>query len=264
MNRSAYIKTPAEIEIMRRNGQLVAQIFEFIEPYVKKGITTEQLDTLCHDYMTQELGAVPAPLNYHGFPKSICTSLNHVICHGIPNDRTLKEGDLLNIDISLSKDGYYADSCKMFFIGKPSILAERLTRIAKECLYASIRRVKPGLSVRVIGQTIQSIAHQHHFSVVEEFCGHGIGKELHEGKFQVLHYDSPTQENFILEAGMTFTIEPMINAGRKEMRVLPDKWTAVTRDHSLSAQFEHTLLVTPTGCEVLSLRKEESLQEIFG
>jgi methionyl aminopeptidase len=251
------IKSADEIAKMRVAGQLAAKVLVMIEPYVKSGITTGELNDICHDYIVNELQAIPAPLNYRGFPKSICTSVNHVICHGIPGEKKLKEGDIINIDVTVIKDGYHGDTSKMFFIGKPSIKAERLVKIAQECLYMGIELVKPGASLKNIGRTIQNHAEKHGFSVVREYCGHGIGSEFHED-FQILHYDHPQIPETILETGMTFTIEPMINAGKRFLKLLPDQWTVVTKDHSLSAQWEHTLLVTPNGYEVLTRRPEES------
>ncbi|MBS0358920.1 MAG: type I methionyl aminopeptidase [Proteobacteria bacterium] len=249
------IKTPEEIAKMRIAGRLAAEVLEMIEPHVKAGISTDELNSICHQYITEVQKAIPAPLNYRGFPKSICTSVNHQVCHGIPGKRVLKEGDILNIDITVIKDGYHGDTSKIFFIGNPSIQARNLCRIAQECLYLGIRMVKPGIHLGDIGFAIQQHAEKNLFSVVREFCGHGIGRGFHEDP-EVLHYGKPgTRE--ILKPGMTFTIEPMVNAGRKEIKILPDKWTVVTKDHSLSAQWEHTILVTETGFEVLTLRQEE-------
>ena len=249
------IKTPDQIEKMRVAGRLTMEVLEMIKPQVKKGITTEHLNQICHDYIVNEQKAIPAPLNYHGFPKSICTSLNHVICHGIPTDKKLKDGDIINIDITVIKDGYHGDSSAMFFVGKPSILSERLVKNAQECLYIGINLVKPGVHLGDIGHAIAKHAHAARFSVVEEYCGHGIGEGFHEDP-QVLHYGSKGCGPLIKE-GMTFTIEPMINAGKRYSRVLADKWTVVTKDKSLSAQWEHTLLVTANGVDVLTLRPDE-------
>lgn len=250
------IKTPEEIEKMRVAGRLAAEVLEMIGPYVVAGTTTDELNTLCHDYITQVQGAIPAPLNYKGFPKSICTSVNHVICHGIPNDKKLKEGDIINIDVTVIKEGYHGDTSKMFFVGEPSIQAARLVKVTRECMVLGIQQVKPGNFLGDIGAAIQAHAHAHHFSVVREYCGHGIGKIFHEDP-QVLHYGK-AKTGLKLEAGMIFTIEPMINAGKRENRLLPDNWTVVTKDHSLSAQWEHTILVTDTGYEVLTRRQEET------
>lgn len=250
-----HLKTQEEIEKMRVAGRLAAEVLEMIAPYVKPGITTDELNTLCHDYIVNHQQAIPAPLNYHGFPKSICTSVNHQICHGIPGDKKLKSGDIVNIDVSVIKEGYYGDTSKMFLVGKTSPHAQRLCQITYECLWIAIRLVRPGIRLGDIGAAIQRHAEKHHYSVVREFCGHGIGTQFHEEP-QVLHYGEPGT-GLTLVPGMTFTIEPMLNAGKRHIRILPDGWTAVTRDHSLSAQWEHTLAVTETGVEVLTLRKEE-------
>lgn len=249
------IKTATEIEKMRIAGRLGAQVLEMIAPYVKEGVTTNALNERCHDYIINVQKAIPAPLNYRGFPKSICTSINHVICHGIPSDKKLKSGDIINIDVTVIKDGYHGDTSKMFTIGPPSVLAARLIKVTRECLLLAIKQVKPGNYTGDIGACIQNYAHQHRFSVVREYCGHGIGKRFHEEP-QILHY-GVAKTGLVLQPGMTFTIEPMLNAGKKETRLLPDNWTVVTRDHSLSAQWEHTLLVTESGCEVLTKRAEE-------
>ncbi len=249
------IKTPSEIEKMRIAGKLAAEVLEMIEPHVKIGVTTEKLNQICHDYIVNEQKAIPAPLNYHGFPKSICTSLNHQICHGIPGPKELKEGDILNIDVTIIKNGYHGDTSKMFILGNPSILAERLVRIAHECLWLGIEAVKPGAYFGDIGEAIQKHAEKERFSVVREYCGHGIGKIFHEEP-SVLHYGKKGTGEIILP-GMTFTIEPMINAGKRDLKKLPDNWTVVTKDHSLSAQWEHTFLVTDHGYEILTLRQEE-------
>ncbi len=227
-----------------------------IEPHVREGITTAELDRLCHDYIVNVQNAIPAPLNYHGFPKSICTSVNHVVCHGIPNEKRLKSSDLINIDITVLKDGYHGDTSKMFFVGPPSVLAQRLVRVTYECLHIGIDMVKPGVHLGDIGHAIQQHAEAHHYSIVREYCGHGIGKQFHEDP-QVLHYGTPGTL-MVLEPGMTITIEPMVNAGKRNVKLMKDEWTVVTRDHSLSAQWEHTILVTETGREVLTRRKEET------
>ncbi len=251
------IKTPEEIEKMRVAGRLAAEVLEMIESYVKPGVTTEELDRICHDYIVQEQKAIPAPLNYRGFPKSICTSVNHVICHGIPSDKkVLKNGDIVNIDVTVIKDGYHGDTSKMFFVGERKIAAERLVRITQECLYKGIELVRPGVRLGDIGHVIQQHAESHHYSVVRDYCGHGIGKGFHEEP-QVMHYGRPGT-GMPLEAGMTFTIEPMINQGKYQCKTLPDGWTVVTKDHKLSAQWEHTILVTEDGHEVLTRRKEET------
>lgn len=251
-----HIKSPEEIAKMRIAGRLAAEVLEMISNYVKPGVSTLELNDICHNYIVKEQAAIPAPLNYRGFPKSICTSLNHVICHGIPNERPLKLGDIVNIDVTVLKDGYHGDTSKMFFVGECSILAKRLTRVTQECLYKAIKIVKPGAKLGDIGAIIQKHAEAHRYSVVREYCGHGIGSEFHEEALQVLHY-GVAGTGLVLQPGMTFTIEPMINAGKKDLKLLPDGWTVVTKDHSLSAQWEHTLLVTETGVEVLTLRAEE-------
>lgn len=252
---SISIKTPDEIEKMRIAGRLAADVLDMIEPYVKEGVTTNELNDICHRYIVEEQQAIPAPLNYQGFPKSICTSVNHQVCHGIPSDKILKNGDIINIDITVIKNGYHGDTSKMFFIGEPSILGRNVTRIAHEGLWIGINLVKPGVKLGDIGYAIQKHAEKNRCSIVREFCGHGIGRVFHEDP-QVLHYGTPgTRET--LREGMTFTIEPMVNAGKAAIRILPDHWTVITKDHSLSAQWEHTILVTSNGFEVLTLRKEE-------
>jgi methionyl aminopeptidase len=255
MTQKINIKTPDEIQKMRVAGKLGAQVLDMIGPHVKAGITTDELNTLCHDFMVNEQHTIPAPLNYKGFPKSICTSVNNVVCHGIPGGKYLKDGDTINIDVTVIKDGYHGDTSKMFFVGEPSVLAKRLVRVTQECMYKGIELVKPGIHLRDIGHAIQTHAHEHQYSVVRDFCGHGIGKVFHEEP-QVLHYGKPGQGP-ILKAGMIFTIEPMINAGKHHTKIKKDGWTAVTKDRSLSAQWEHTILVTDTGHEILTLRDEE-------
>ncbi len=250
------IKTPDEIEKMRVAGKLAADVLVMIEPYIKPGVSTDELDKICHDYIVNEQDAIPAPLNYKGFPKSICTSVNHQVCHGIPSNKKLKKGDIINIDITVIKDGYHGDTSKMFFVGKPDVRAKRICEVAQQALYTGIKMVRPGIRLGDIGHAIQSYAESHHTSIVREYCGHGIGKKFHEEP-QVLHYGKPGNGVEIKE-GMTFTIEPMINLGKRHIRTLPDKWTVVTKDHSLSAQWEHTVLVTADGFEILTLREEES------
>lgn len=247
------IKTEQEIEKMRAAGRLAAEVLDMIEAHVVAGITTDKLNTICHDYIVEQQQAIPAPLNYRGFPKSICTSVNHVICHGIPGDKRLKKGDIINIDITVIKDEYHGDTSRMFYVGKPPVLAKRLCEVAKECMLKGIELVKPGTHLGDIGHVIQQHAEAQNFSVVREYCGHGIGKIFHEDP-QVLHYGRPNT-GIKIEQGMTFTIEPMINAGAKETRLLADDWTVVTRDHSLSAQWEHTILVTKNGYEILTASK---------
>ncbi len=254
---AASIKTNEEIDKMRVAGRLAADVLEMIQPHVQPGITTAELDRICHDYIVNEQQAIPAPLNYRGFPKSICTSLNHQVCHGIPGDRRLKAGDMLNIDVTVIKDGFHGDTSKIFFIGEPSVIAKRLASVTYECMCLGIRMVRPGVQLGDIGHAIQRHAEAHNYSIVREYCGHGIGREFHEDP-QVLHYGRPGT-GMTLEAGMTFTIEPMVNVGRRQTKLLKDGWTVVTKDHSLSAQWEHTVLVTPSGYEVLTLRPDESI-----
>lgn len=250
------IKTPEEIEKMRVAGRLAAEVLEMIEPYVKAGVSTGELNDICHKYITEVQNAIPAPLNYRGFPKSICTSVNQVICHGIPSDKKiLKNGDLINIDITVIKDEYHGDTSKMFFIGKPTSAAERLAKITQECMYKGIELVKPGARLGDIGHVIQQHAESNYYSVVREYCGHGIGKVFHEEP-QVMHYGTKGT-GLTLKEGMIFTIEPMINQGKRHCKLLPDEWTVVTKDRKLSAQWEHTVLVTSDGFEILTLREEE-------
>jgi methionyl aminopeptidase len=251
------LKTPEAIAKMRVAGKLAAQVLEMIEPHVQPGITTDQLNQICHDFIVNTQKAIPAPLNYHGFPKSICTSVNYVVCHGIPNDKPLKKGDILNIDITVIKDLYLGDTSKMFLVGgETTILGKRLVNLTYDAMWKGIRLVKPGAKLGDIGHAIQSFAEKQGFSIVREYCGHGIGTEFHEEALQVLHYGTPGT-GIELKEGMTFTIEPMINAGKRQVKLLPDEWTVVTKDHSLSAQWEHTVLVTKDGFEVLTLREEE-------
>lgn len=257
------IKNAEDIAKMRVAGRLAADVLDMIAPYVKPGITTGELNDICHEYIVSEQKAYPAPLNYMGFPKSICTSVNHVICHGIPGDRKLKEGDIINIDVTVLKDEYHGDTSKMFLVGKTSPLAQRLVRVTWECLWIGIEMVKPGVRLGDIGAAIQEHAEANHFSVVREYCGHGIGKIFHEDGLQVLHYGE-RGTGIVLEPGMTFTIEPMINAGKRHTRLLADGWTVITKDHTLSAQWEHTMAVTDTGVEVLTLRAEERGEKTNG
>lgn len=250
------IKTPEEIEKMRVAGRLGAEVLDYITPFVKPGISTGELDRLCHDYMVNVQGTVPAPLNYapagHApYPKSICTSVNHQVCHGVPGERVLKNGDIVNLDITVIKDGWHGDTSRMFMVGEVSIQARRLVQVTYEAMWLGIKQVRPGAKLGDIGHAIQKHAEGHGFSVVREFCGHGIGAHFHEDP-QVLHYGKPGT-GLTLEPGMIFTIEPMINAGKKDIRQLGDGWTIVTKDHSLSAQWEHTVLVTESGFEVLTL-----------
>lgn len=250
------IKTESEIEKMRIAGKLASDVLEMIAPYVVTGVSTDELNDICHDYIVSVQQSIPAPLNYRGFPKSICTSINHTVCHGIPSSKKLKSGDIINIDITVIKDGYHGDTSKMFCVGEVSPHAKRLVAITQEAMYLGIRQVKPGATLGDIGQAIQKHAESNRYSVVREFCGHGIGKNFHEDP-HVLHFGR-AGEGDVLEAGMIITIEPMLNLGKRHVKVLSDGWTAVTKDHSLSAQWEHTVLVTEQGYEVLTLRQEES------
>ncbi len=236
---------------MRVAGRLAAEVLDMIGEHVRPGVTTGELDTICHEYITGVQDAIPAPLNYRGFPKSICTSINHVVCHGIPGDRTLKSGDAINIDITVIKEGFHGDTSRMFFVGKPGIKAQRLSQIAFDSMWLGINELAAGKRLGDVGAAIQQHVEKQRFSVVREYCGHGIGKEFHEDP-QVLHYGS-YGVGLELKAGMTLTVEPMVNAGKPGVRLLPDGWTVVTKDHSLSAQWEHTILITETGFEVLTL-----------
>ena len=244
------IKNKQEIEKMRIAGRLPGEVLQMIRPFVKAGITTDELDKICHDYIVNEQKAIPAPLNYHGFPKSICTSVNHQVCHGIPSEKRLKNGDIINIDITVIKDDFHGDTSKMVLIGDTNIKSKRVAKIAYECLIKGIELVRPGAYLGDIGHVIQKHAEKNHHSVVREYCGHGIGRGFHEDP-QVLHYGNKGT-GMVLEAGMIFTIEPMINSGKRQVKLLKDKWTVVTKDHSPSAQWEHTILVTETGHEILT------------
>ena len=253
------IKTPEEIEKMRVACRLASEVLDYIEPFVKVGVTTEELDRLCHHYMVDVQGCIPAPLNYapagyKPYPKSICTSINHQVCHGVPGDRALKNGDIVNLDITTIKDGFHGDTSRMFLVGDPSIQAKRLCDVTFDCMWRGIRAVRPGAHLGDIGHVIQTFAEMNGYSVVREFCGHGIGRRFHEEP-QVLHYGR-AHTGIVLQPGMIFTIEPMINAGKAAIRQLGDGWTVVTKDHSLSAQWEHTVLVTESGYEVLTLSAE--------
>ncbi len=250
------LKTEEEITLMRVAGRLAGEVLDYIAAHIRPGVTTGRLNDLCHDYMVGVQGTIPAPLNYappgyKPFPKSICTSVNHQVCHGIPGDRVLKPGDIVNVDITVIKDGYHGDCSRMFFVGEPSIQARRLVEVTYECMWHGIAQVRPGTHLGDIGAAIQQCAERHGYSVVREFCGHGIGRKFHEEP-QVLHYGRPGT-GMLLEPGMTFTIEPMINAGKAPIRELADGWTIVTKDHSLSAQWEHTVLVSGSGFEVMTL-----------
>lgn len=248
---SVTIKTPEEQDRMRVAGRLAADVLDMVGQYVNPGVTTDELDQLCHDYIVGTQKAIPAPLNYRGFPKSICTSVNHVVCHGIPGSRKLKNGDIVNIDITVIKDGFHGDTSRMFFVGNPSVISERVTRASFEGMWHGIRAIKPGARLGDIGHAIQSFVEAQRFSVVREYCGHGIGRVFHEDP-QVLHYGKPGTGQKLLP-GMTITVEPMVNAGKKDVKLLSDGWTVVTKDHSMSAQWEHTVLITEEGYEVLTL-----------
>jgi len=276
---SVKIKTAEEIEKMRVAGKLAAELLEIIEPYIKVGVTTEELDQICHNHITKVQDAIPAPLNYHGFPKSICTSINHIVCHGIPatedshfgqilRPAVLKEGDIMNIDVTVIKDGYHGDTSKMFFVGDVSPANKRLSMVAQESLYLAMKLVKPGLKLGDIGTAIEKYIKTNNknnprmkFSIVKDYCGHGTGAEFHEEP-QVVHYKN--NDRTVLREGMVFTIEPMINAGKFGCRLdEEDNWTVYTADNKNSAQWEHTILVTADGCEVLTLRDEESIPRIM-
>ena len=245
------IKNEEQRDKMRVAGRLASEVLDMIGDYVKPGVMTGELDRICHDYITGEQSAVPAPLNYRGFPKSICTSVNHVVCHGIPGNRKLKAGDAVNIDVTVIKDGFHGDTSRMFFVGEPNIQAKRLSDIALESMWLGIRELGPGKHLGDVGAAVQKHVEKHRFSVVREYCGHGIGQVFHEDP-QVLHYGKPGT-GLELREGMTLTVEPMVNAGKAQVKLLPDGWTVVTKDHSLSAQWEHTVLVSADGYEVLTL-----------
>ena len=251
------LKTADEIDKMRVAGRLAADVLNMIRPHVQPGITTNELDQICHDYIVNEQQAIPAPLNYRGFPKSICTSVNHQVCHGIPSEKKLKDGDIVNIDITVIKDGYHGDTSRMFQVGKPKVQGQRLCQVAYDCMRIGIEMIKPGITLGDIGHAIQTHAEKNYCSIVREYCGHGIGKVFHEEP-QVLHYGTPGT-GVVLQPGMTFTIEPMVNLGKRQVKLLPDDWTVVTMDHSLSAQWEHTNLVTEDGFEVLTLHPDYPL-----
>jgi methionyl aminopeptidase len=249
------IKGADDIERMRTAGRLASEVLDYIEPHVRPGVTTQKLNDLCHAFMVNVQGSIPAPLNYappgyKPFPRSICTSVNHQVCHGIPGDRVLRAGDIVNIDVTVIKDGFHGDTSRMFCVGEPAIQARRLVEVTHECMWLGISQIRPGACLGDLGHAIQSHAEKHGYSIVREFCGHGIGRRFHEEP-QVLHYGKPGT-GLRLEPGMTFTVEPMINAGKPAIRELADGWTIVTKDHSLSAQWEHTVLVTDDGYEVLT------------
>lgn len=261
-----HIKNSQEIEKMRIAGKLASQVLDYITHFVNPGITTEEIDRLCHDYMVNVQKTIPAPLNYAPdghtpYPKSICTSINHQICHGVPGPKALKEGDIVNIDITVIKEGFHGDTSRMFLLGDTSIQAKRLCKLTYEAMWLGIQKVKPGAKLGDIGFVIQDFAEKNGFSIVREFCGHGIGKRFHEEP-QVLHYGKP-DTGLTLEAGMIFTIEPMINAGKRDIKQMPDGWTIVTKDRSLSAQWEHTILVTETGYEVLTVSEKTPPPPVF-
>ncbi len=245
------IKTPEEIEKMRVAGRLAAEVLQVVAPYVKPGVTTEELDRICHDHIVDVQKAIPANVGYHGYPKTVCTSVNHVICHGIPNEgKTLKDGDIVNIDVTVIKDGWHGDTSRMYLVGNPSVMARRLVDVTREAMWRGIRVVRPGATLGDVGHAIQSYVEAERFSVVREYCGHGIGTVYHDEP-QVLHYGRPG-EGLVLKEGMTFTIEPMVNEGSRYTKTLPDGWTVVTKDRKLSAQWEHTVVVTHDGVEVLT------------
>ena len=249
------IKSAEDIGLMRVAGRLTADVLDMIGPYVQPGITTDELDRICHDYIVTEQQAIPAPLNYRGFPKSICTSVNHVVCHGIPGDKRLKAGDVINIDVTVIKDGFHGDSSRMYMVGEVSGPARRLAETSRQAMWLGIQQVRPGARLGDVGNAIQQFAEGERYSVVREYCGHGIGRVFHEDP-QVLHYGQPGTGVELVE-GMTFTIEPMLNAGKRHVKLLGDGWTVVTKDRSLSAQWEHTVLVTAGGYEVLTLGADD-------
>ncbi|WP_343192337.1 type I methionyl aminopeptidase [Buchnera aphidicola (Formosaphis micheliae)] len=260
--KSILIKSAEEIKHMRIAGKLAAEVLNMIKKYIINNISTEELDQICHNYIIQKQKSISACLGYNGYPKSICTSVNDVVCHGIPDAKQkLKSGDIINIDISIINNGYYSDTSKMFILGKPSILGQRLCNVAQKSLYLALQIIKPGIPINKIGQTIESYVNKENFSVVKEYCGHGIGKNFHEDP-QILHYINNDQ-NIILKPGMIFTVEPMINAGKPLVKCMKDGWTVKTKDRSLSAQYEHTILVTKNGCEILTFRQEENIKKIL-
>ena len=255
-SRKILPKSTEDLQKMRVAGRLAAEVLDLVSTHVRPGVTTAELDALCSDHIVNVQQAVPAPLNYLGFPKSICTSVNHQVCHGIPGEKRLKNGDIVNVDVTVIKDGFHGDTSRMMFAGEPSIAARRLCRVAREAMWIGIEMVRPGIRLGDIGHAIQCHAEKHGYSVVREYCGHGIGRSFHEDP-QVLHYGSPgTRE--VLEEGWTFTIEPMVNAGRRHVKLLKDGWTVVTKDRSLSAQWEHTVAVTGSGVEVLTVGDGET------
>lgn len=260
--KSMLIKNNEEIKKMRKVGKLAAEVLDMIENHIVHNITTEEINQICHNYIIKKQKSIPACLGYNGYPKSICTSVNDVVCHGIPNvKQKLKEGDIINIDVAIIHNGYYSDTSKMFILGKPSILSKRLCHVAQESLYLALNLIKPNMPLYKIGQAIEKYVKKQKFSVVKEYCGHGIGKNFHEEP-QILHCDNK-DPGIILKPGMTFTIEPMINTGSNQVRCMKDGWTIKTKDHGLSAQYEHTILVTDKNCEILTLRKEENISQIL-
>ncbi|XBC38380.1 MAG: type I methionyl aminopeptidase [Buchnera aphidicola (Floraphis choui)] len=257
------IKKQNEIQKMRAVSKLVAEVLEMIEQYIEPDISTGELDSICHNYIINQQQAKPACLGYHGFPKSICISVNNVVCHGIPNYKNkLQCGDIVNIDVAIIKNQYYGDASKMFFVGNPTPLGKLLCEVTRQSLYLSLYEIKPGIYLNKIGKTIQKYVEKHNFSIVREYCGHGIGTKFHEPP-QVLHHNYYNSKDIILKSGMTFTIEPMVNSGSCKVKCMNDGWTVQTQDNSLSAQYEHTILVNETGCEVLTIQKEETIPKIF-
>ncbi len=252
-------KSPEQAAKMRVAGRLAAEVLQMIGPHVRAGVSTDQLDQICHKFIVEQQNAIPAPLNYKGFPRSICTSVNNVVCHGIPGPKVLKDGDIINVDVTVIKDGFHGDTSRMFYVGEPTVLSRRLVDVTLAAMRLGIRMVKPGAYLGDIGLAIQRHVEAERFSVVREYCGHGIGERFHEDP-QVLHYFDPSRgRGEELRTGMAFTIEPMVNAGARHVRLMPDGWTVVTKDRSLSAQWEHTVLVTDDGFEVLTLSEGESL-----
>jgi len=252
------IKSAEDIEKMRVAGRLTAEVLDIVTEHVRPGVTTDELDRICNEHIVQKQHAIPANVGYRGFPKTVCTSVNHVVCHGIPGDKQLKNGDIVNIDIAVIKDEFHGDASRMYFVGEPSTRARRLVETTYECLKTGIEMVRPGLHLGDIGHAIQTLAESRGYSVVREYCGHGIGRVYHDDP-QVLHYGE-AGTGLELKPGMTFTIEPMINAGKRHVKLLGDGWTVVTKDHSLSAQWEHTILVTPDGFEVFTARRDENFR----
>ncbi|MFT3756642.1 MAG: type I methionyl aminopeptidase [Pseudoxanthomonas sp.] len=244
------LKTPEEIEKMREAGRLAAEVLQIVAPHVKPGVTTAELDRICHDHIINVQKAIPANVGYRGYPKATCISANNVICHGIPGEKVLKDGDIINIDVTVLKDGWHGDTSRMYFVGTPSVMAKRLVEVTREAMWRGIKAVRPGATLGDVGHAIQQYAEAERFSVVREYCGHGIGKVYHDEP-QVLHYGQPGQ-GVVLKKGMTFTIEPMINEGARHTRVMPDGWTVVTKDRKLSAQWEHMIAVTDDGADVLT------------